>query len=124
VGRVPERCQLEKFDQVRTTQKVAGMMYPGQSLGEDAGEVAGDDWVDETPPRCELFANANYSHFQEGRKMGAISPASRPESKGCSHWQRPGDLVAWRHARPTCASLALAFAMLAAPAQAQDTRSL
>ena len=44
--------------------------------------------------------------------MGANSLASRPESKGCSHWQRPADLVAWRHARPACASLALAFAML------------
>mgnify|MGYP006077444667 CR=1 FL=1 len=52
--------------------------------------------------------------------MGANSLASRPESKGCSHWQRPADLVAWRHARPACASLALAFAMLAVPAQAQD----
>ena len=52
--------------------------------------------------------------------MGANSLALQPESKGCSHWQGPEELVAWRHARPACASLALAFAMLAAPAQAQD----
>lgn len=52
--------------------------------------------------------------------MGANSLASPPESKGCSRWQRPGELVAWRHARPACASLALACAMVAAPAQAQD----
>ena len=52
--------------------------------------------------------------------MGAFSTASLPESKGCSHWQRHEHRAAWRHARPACASLALACAMVAAPVQAQD----
>ncbi len=52
--------------------------------------------------------------------MGANPLTFRPELKGCSHWQRTEELVTWRHARPVCASMALAFAMLAAPVQAQD----
>ncbi len=52
--------------------------------------------------------------------MGTIGRVGNSVSKGCSHWQRPADQAAWRHSRPACASLALALAMLAAPARAQD----
>ncbi|MDE8652996.1 TonB-dependent hemoglobin/transferrin/lactoferrin family receptor [Novosphingobium album (ex Liu et al. 2023)] len=56
--------------------------------------------------------------------MGVISLSGGANRQGCSHWTRPADRAAWRHARPACASLALAFAMLAAPAQAQDDDGL
>lgn len=52
--------------------------------------------------------------------MGGFPLTPLPGNMGCSRWARPANHLAWRHARPACASLALAFAMLAAPAQAQD----
>ncbi len=52
--------------------------------------------------------------------MGANFTASRPAASGCSQrWQAAG-MVAARQARPACASLALAFALLGPAAQAQD----
>lgn len=52
--------------------------------------------------------------------MGVYPEFRQPERKGCSIGQRPQIFAAWQHARPACASLALAVAMLGAPAQAQD----
>lgn len=95
-------------------------VQPGRSLGEDADAVAGTERVDGPPSRCELIANANHSQLQQGLPMPAISIVSQLESKGCSHGKRPTGQLVWRQPRPACASLALGFAMLAAPAQAQD----
>lgn len=53
--------------------------------------------------------------------MSAVKPDLQLELPGCSNGAYTDHPVAWRHARPACASLALAIAMLAAPAQAQET---
>lgn len=52
--------------------------------------------------------------------MGVNFQAGISKPGGCSKWQRLTDRTEWRHARPACASLALAFAMLSSAAQAQD----
>ena len=52
--------------------------------------------------------------------MGPFASFSSSSPDGCSHWQRPDGRSTRHLARPACAALALAFAMLAAPAQAQD----
>lgn len=52
--------------------------------------------------------------------MGAFTQTRDPTTMGCSRWRSPTDQAVMRHARPVCASLAMAFAMLAAPAKAQD----
>jgi iron complex outermembrane receptor protein len=51
--------------------------------------------------------------------MGAAAPFESSDPSDCSSWILPDDQVDLRHARPTCASLALAFALLSAPAHAQ-----
>lgn len=52
--------------------------------------------------------------------MGVFFEVGAPKSSGCSKLRRPTERAEWRHIRPACASLALAFAMLAPSAQAQD----